>query len=191
MADNYLDQVRGGFALPNGMDVTVGIDIQTLVNGVLALRTVLTAANQGVPVVFTGTGNTSSAPAAQGGTSTTIPGVGAVRVVEGPASPADAGVGEQRVELTPNGPAVSTPSGSIQLTQNGGGSVVSLTGNSLELSHMIGSATGSLVANTADNRSIDTVVTVNVDLQNSAIPVGNALLRLNSMAIDAASRGIR
>jgi hypothetical protein len=190
VADGELDRMRGGFLLPNGMDVAVGIDIQTLVNGTLALRTVLNTANSGLPVVFTGTGG-APATAGGGGPSTVVPGVGVVRVVDGPAAPAEAGAGQEQVTLTPNGPAVQTPAGLVQLAKDETGSIVALSGNSLELRHIIGNFTGTLIANTANDRSIDTVVTLNIDLKNSAVPVGNAMLRWESVAADMVGRSIR
>lgn len=183
--DAQLDALRGGFELPNGMDVVVGIDIQTLVNGALALRSVLNTAT-GTPVVFVGNGSVVTGSAGTGATA------GGVVVHVGDTSTAiQAGAGQQEVTLTPNGPAVSTPSGSVQLVKDGSGSQVILNGNSLELRQMIGSLTGSIVANTADNRTIDTVVTVNVDVQNSGLLAGNAVLRADTIALDAAGRGIR
>jgi hypothetical protein len=190
LADDDLDELRGGFILPNGMDVAIGIDIQTSVNGVLALRTMLTTADAGLPVMFVGDGS-ASANSAQPGTAFAMPGGGMVRVVNNGASQMEVGAGEQRIEPVANGPAVATPAGSVQLFRDGSGSQVVLNGDSLELRHMVGNFTGSIVANTANDRSISTVVTVNVDLQNSAVPLGNALLRWDSIAVDAASRGIR
>ncbi|WP_340317572.1 hypothetical protein [Rhizorhabdus argentea] len=191
IADDALDRVRGGFVLPNGMDVSLGIGIETRLNGVLALRTELTTGDDGIPIVFSGTGGTPAAPAAGGGTTTTIPGVAVVHVVEGTASPAEATAGRPGLELTPNGPALSTPSGSVQLIKDDMGSTVVLHDDSLELRHMIGSFTGAVVANTANDRTINTVVTVDIDLHNSAVPLGNALLHWESIAIEAASRSIR
>lgn len=191
IADDALDRVRGGFVLPNGMDVSLGIGIETRLNGVLVLRTELTMADDGLPTVFSGTGGTPSVTAAGNGTTSTIPGVAVIRVVEGAASPAEATAGRQGLELTPNGPALSTPSGSVQLIKDDMGSTVVLHDDSLELRHMIGRFTGAVVANTANDRTIDTVVTVNIDLQNSAVPAGNAMLHWESIAIEAASRSIR
>lgn len=192
LADSTLDELRGGFTLPNGMDVTVGIDIQTMVNGALALRTVMTTADAGVPVLFVGNGSsTATSDAAQGGTAVTLPDGSVVRMTDGAAAPATAGAGQQQVVLTANGPAVSTPSGTVQLVKNDSGSQVILNGDALELRHIIGNFTGTVVANTANDRIIDTVVTVNVDLQNSAVPLGNGMLRWDSMAIEAAGRSIR
>ncbi|WP_395327391.1 hypothetical protein WBP06_10940 [Novosphingobium sp. BL-8H] len=184
--DQQLDAMRGGFELPNGMDVVVGVDIQTLVNGTLALRSVLNT-ETGTPVVFVGDG---SGTAGSAGTGTATPG-GVVVHVGDATTTIQAGAGQQQVALTPNGPAVSTPSGTVQLVKDSSGSQVILNGNSLELHQMIGSLTGSIVANTANDRTIDTVVTVNVDVQNSGLLAGNAVLRANSIALDTAGRGIR
>lgn len=186
LTDLQLDELRGGFELPNGMDVVVGIDIQTLVNGALALRSVLNT-DTGTPVVFvgdsSGVASSSGAGAAAGG--------GVVVRVGDTTTTYQAEAGQQQVVLTANGPAVSTPSGSVQLVKDGSGSQVILNGNSLELRQMIGSLTGSIVANTANDRTIDTIVTVNVDVQNSALLVGNAALHADSIALATAGRGIR
>lgn len=188
IVDDELDQLRGGFVLPNGMDVMVGIDIQTLVNGTLALRTVLNAVDGGVPAVFTGT---SSPPAVPGAAVAHLPGGVTVQVVQGAAAQPHADAGQLQIDIDPNGPAVLTQFGSIHLAKDDSGSAVTLANDSLELRHMIGNFTGSIVANTANDRSIDTVVTVNVDLQNSAVPIGNAMLRWDAIAVEAAGRSIR
>jgi len=186
LTDAQLDTMRGGFELPNGMDVVVGVDIQTLVNGTLALRSVLNT-ETGTPVVFVGDGTSGGSSSGTG----TSAGGGVVVHVGSANTAIQAGAGQQQVTLTPNGPAVSTPSGTVQLVKDGGGSQVILNGNSLELHQMIGSLTGSIVANTANDRTIDTVVTINVDVQNSGLLAGNAVLRADSIALDTAGRGIR
>lgn len=87
LADDQLDQLRGGFTLPNGMDIAIGIDIQTTVNGALALRTMMTNLGTGVPVLFVGEGGASasaggaSASAGPEGAVATVPGGGVVRLV--------------------------------------------------------------------------------------------------------------
>ncbi|WP_380878495.1 hypothetical protein [Sphingomonas sp. DBB INV C78] len=187
-SEQELDGIRGGFALPNGMDVSIGIEITTLVNGALALRTVLASGGTGTPSVFVGSGGTSATASAGG---TTLSNGNVVRVVNGDVQQPTALAGQELVELNPNGPAVATASGAIKLAQSDRGSTVVLSGASLELRHMVGDFTGSLVANAGNNRAIDTVVTVNVGLPNSSIPVGNAMLRLESIFVDAASRAIR
>lgn len=191
LADDELDELRGGFVLPNGMDVAIGFDIQTTVNGALALRTVMTTADAGLPVLFVGNGGAPTTDTAQGGTAVTLPNGGVVRVLDGSAAPPETSGGQQQVLPTANGPPVSTPSGTVQLVKNDAGSQVILHADALELRHLVGNLTGTVIANTANDRIIDTVVTVNIDLQNSAVPFGNAMLRWDSMAMEAAGRVIR
>ncbi|WP_395397061.1 hypothetical protein [Novosphingobium sp. BL-8A] len=187
LTDAQLDELRGGFELPNGMDVVVGVDIQTLVNGALALRSVLNT-DTGTPVVFVGDGSGATSSSSSSGTAA---GGGVVVKVGDTAMTIQPAAGQQQVTLTANGPAVSTPSGTVQLVKDANGSQVILNGNSLELRQMIGSLTGSIVANTANDRTIDTVVNVNVDVRNSALLAGSAMLHADTIALDAAGRGIR
>lgn len=131
-----LGNLRGGFTLPNGMDVMAGVQIETRVNGELALHTVLNIAD---------------------------PTKAALEIFAPP----------------------SQALGSIRVAQRDAGSVVILQGPNLEVQHLTGNATGILVANTLDNRAIDTVATVRVSLADSAVPIGNLLLRIESIMIDA------
>ena len=133
-----LGNLRGGVKLPNGMDVMVGVQIETRVNGELALHTVLNIAD---------------------------PTKAALEIFAPP----------------------SQALGSIRVAQRDTGSVVILQGPNLEIQHLTGNATGILVANTLDNRAIDTVATVHVSLADSAVPIGNILLRMESIMIDAVS----
>nr|WP_089218970.1 hypothetical protein [Sphingomonas laterariae] len=190
--DDDLEDVRGGFDLPNGMAISVGIEITTLVNGALALRTALMPESGATPSVYVGdTTSPAAVSGASGGVTVQTPSGGIVRINDGSASSPISSADQTPVTLVANGPGVATPWGDVQLVQTDRGSTVTLAGNSLQLQHMIGSITGSAVANTADNRAIDTIVTVNVDLHNASMLAGNALLRLESFAVDAASRIIR
>ena len=180
-----LEGMRGGFTLPNGMDISIGLQIDTMINGALVLRTVLSADEASALSVFAGGGG-EDAGGQQGAVATGVPGL-SVRLGS---AVAPTGTDQPQILLTPNGPAVSTPSGMVQLKQNDDGSNVVLNGNGVEIRHMIGAMTGAIVANAANNRAIDTVVTVNIDLQNSAIPIGNMIIRLEPMILGAASRGL-
>lgn len=181
LGDAELDRMRGGFVLPNGMDIAIGIQVDTLVNGVLALRTTLTANDVAQIKVFSG----GDAAAPESATA----GIPVVRLGE-VAMDGDGAPGEQQITLVPNGPAAITQWGEVRLQQDERGAVVVLSGNTLELRHMIGTITGSTVANMANDRSIDTMVTVNLDLRDSAIPTGNALVQLESVILSATGRGL-
>ena len=172
-----LDRMRGGFLLPNGLDIALGLEIATLVNGEVALRTVLTLDQGSAINVYTG----GSAPASGGD---------GPQVNLGSAEGSGSGLGAG-VPVTPNGASINTPMGQISLEQGDRGSVVVLAGNALELRHMIGSITGAVVANTGNDRVIDTVVTVNLDMRNSDIPTTTSLVQLETMLVNAVGPGVR
>ena len=187
--DAELARMRGGLQLPNGLDVSIGIDIQTRVNGLLALHTVY--ANQGpatgVRVFADGPGPVPLAPATQSvsaaataGTptlivdrsptgTTIIPSTATpattVNLVNGDPSTWLSGEGQTQIPVQPNGPAVATPNGNVSLASTSTGTVVSLQTPTLLVQQLVGQATGVVVANTANNQAIDTVSSVNVDLQ--------------------------
>lgn len=188
--DADLDRMRGGFLLPNGMDIAIGIEIDTLVNGALALRTVLTVDQSSTLSIFSGGELAASGQDGGNGASSAVPGLPSIRVTQDPSAPPAPGPGQEQLVITPNGPPVTTQWGAVQLQQDSNGAVVVLTGSALELRHMIGTLTGTLVANTANDRVIDTMVTVNVDLRNSAVPIGNSMIRLEPIMLGAAGRGL-
>ena len=95
-----------------------------------------------------------------------------------------------QLALKVNGTAMTTSFGSVRVEQDDVGSVVILTTPSLQLEHLVGAATGVLIANTADNRVIETIATVNVQLSDAAVPIGNTLLQIEAIALDAAGRGM-
>jgi hypothetical protein len=109
-----------------------------------------------------------------------------VAVTRGGGGPAAAG--GTPLPLEPNGAGLATPFGTVTLEQTARGATVVLTDPTLQLRHLIGSATGVVVANTADNRAIDTQASVNVELGNATALVGSNLLQIDSLAAEAASR---
>lgn len=204
VSDHELASMRGGILLPNGLDLTLGVAIETSIDGQLALRTVVDSSG-GIQVFSGGdsprsewlsTRSAEAAPAAPmitinrgaSGTvvspATVMPAV-QVGVTRGPAAPTAGGTS---LALEANGAAVATPFGSVTLEQTARGAVVVLSDPTLQLRQLIGSATGVVVANTADNRAIDTIATVNVDLANATALVGSNLLGIDSIATEAAAR---
>lgn len=185
--DGNLGDVRGGFLLPNGMDIGLGITVDTLVDGRLALSTVMTVDNAANLSIYTG-GNmrrqtTTTEFRVPGPNSPTL-----FRITQDESPSLDGG-GKQPIAISPNGAPVATPLGTVQLSQSDTQSTVVFAGEGLELRHMIGAVTGALVANTANNRVIDTMVTVNLDIRHSAIPVGAMMLGLDTLLAGAAARG--
>ena len=187
VADDKLDEVRGGVLLPNGMDIGLGITVDTRIDGHLVLSTVLTMGDVTHLSVYTG-GD------AQGQTTATVllvpgpSGPSLVRITQD-ASSLPAVSGRQPIAVTPNGAPVETQWGTVQLAQSDTQSTVVLAGEGVELRQMIGAVTGALVANTGSNRVIDTMVTVDLDIRHSAIPTGAMMLRLDSLLAGVAARG--
>lgn len=181
VSDAALDTMRGGFELPNGMDISIGIEIDTLVNGSTILRTLLTGSDGSTLQVFAG-GPTATIDTSNAGKGLTVH-VGSTALADGSAS------NGQLVELTPNGASVVTDSGTVHLVQSNGQSTVLLDGDGLALQHMIGALTGAIVANQGGDRTIDTNVTVNLNVQNSAIPIGSMLMHLDNVLLGAGARG--
>jgi hypothetical protein len=187
--DEALAQMRGGVRLPNGLVVAIGIDIQTRVDGVLVLHTVYTSdgPNAGIRVFTDGTGAPGTAPGTTTVTTTASGGVPIVTVDRSPGgttiSPGQStpgatinlvnggpatwldGEGQTPVPVTANGPAIAAAPGEIRLETGTAGASVILVTPTLEVRQLVGSATGLVVANTANDRSIETVSSINVDLQ--------------------------
>lgn len=208
--DRELARLRGGVLLPNGLNVAVGIDIQTRIDGVLALHTIYTSEqpNPGIRVYTDGTNSPATAPTtttvttdgtspmvsvARSPTGTTIVTSSSsapmtVNVVSGPTSGWLNAAGQTMVPVVANGPAVAASSGVISLANDGTGARVTLTAPSLQVEHLVGQATGAVVSNTANNRVIDTVSSVNVDLVGIPAGLSGGVLMVNRIAADAASR---
>lgn len=211
-SDISLDSMRGGVLLPNGLDVAIGIDIQTRVNGELALHTVLSteAPNPyGLRVLVDGNesepmpaGVTVQPQASPGqvliidrrGAGTTLmpsrtwtPGT-SVRVVNAPREVWPAYAGESELDVAAGGPAVATDLGNVRVDRDDAGATVTLSSDTLVVQHLLGQATGVVVANTANDQSIDTISAIDVDLQGAWPIITNAIFAVGAIAADAAAR---
>lgn len=208
--DPVLAGMRGGVALPNGLSVSIGIDIQTRVNNLLVLHTIYVSDGPitGVRVFTDGTNPVRTAPDTTAivtpGSSgsptvevtrtptgvTIIPGLTAspqsVNLVSGPASTWIMATGQTEVPVAANGPAVNAAAGAYSLTTDDNGSIVTLDAPMLQIQHLVGQATGIIVANTANDQVIDTVSSVNVDLQGAQLPLLSSLLAADSLALEIA-----
>ncbi|WP_294395446.1 hypothetical protein [uncultured Sphingomonas sp.] len=186
--DTVLATMRGGVRLPNGLDLSLGIDIQTWIDGQLALRTVY-ASDGSQPGVRVFTGGAMPAPTvpptatlSSGGEAgvpllivdrsptgpTIVPtgavGAATVNIVDGDPAIWLGGGDQTPVPVTPNGPAVAAPPGDLRFTIDADGAAVTLRTPTLEVRQLVGQATGVIVANSGNNTAIDTVSAVNVDL---------------------------
>lgn len=204
-----LRSMRGRVLLPDGLDLDIGIDIQTEVNGVLVLHSVLsTAAPAGQSLrVFTGGaipsngGSTavnlaSAAPMLtldRSGASTTLTTTSApltptVVVLNAPTNVWPQYPDETQLNVTPNGPPVQTANGTVQVQQTGNDTAVVLNGNGLTVQQLFGDPTGTLVTNQQNNQAIQTTTVVDVDLHGTWPAITNAMFNIGNLAIAAARR---
>ena len=187
--DAALATMRGGVQLPNGLNIAIGIDIQTRVDGLLALHTIYQTdgPDAGVRVFTDGaapsltppgtitveTPGSSGSPEvivsrAPTGTTVDISTPAAptrVNILSGVPSTWLMAIGQTQVPVTENGASVATPAGDISLASDERGAVVTLAAPTLRIQQIVGEAAGIIIANTSNDRTIDTVSSVNVDLQ--------------------------
>ncbi|MEP0189469.1 MAG: hypothetical protein ABJP70_02670 [Erythrobacter sp.] len=96
--------------------------------------------------------------------------------------------------LTDTGPIVSveqvSENADLDVIEDENGSRVSIALDGTRVSHLAGQATGSVILNTGNNRIIDTVTTVDLDLSRMAVgQVGSLIPRIGDLAQDTASFG--
>jgi len=212
VGDGELATMRGGMELPNGLNVNIGIDLQTRVDGVLLLNTVYssdgpsagihvyTASN---PAPFASHGASSSTVNATIATATptsaaptvvvqysptgtsvqSIPSAPTTNVVIGGAPAAVDTTGQAAVPVIINGPTVTTSQGDYTLKSTSGGAIATFQSPSLTIQQAIGQATGSVVLNTANNRSIDTTGVVNIGLGSLPISQISSLFAMQHLAM--------
>ena len=181
LPDAALDTMRGGIALPGGVDLKLAVLSDTRVDGRTVLRTVFRA-DAGAPSLQVFVGDGSAVAGAAGP---------AVAVTRDGSTIEVAAAGLTEVALAP-GQALDTVAGRVRLDALARGARVSLAGDALDVSHLVGEGIGSVIANAADGRVIDTLTTVNIDLTGvSPEALGSALLRVDAAALDATRAGVR
>lgn len=202
VADPILAEQRGGFRLPNGIDVALSVQTQTAVNGAVQLRTVFQI-DDGSPtftIYAAKTGETVSVgTAAAGGQATQAAAptisydrASGIQVTPGIA-PSSISVSAKPVTseaipagLTEVAAGAVTDTGAITDTTRNGVRAVTLTGSDLSITHLAGNAFGSAIANSGNDRSIDTQTTVSINLSNAGPDVlGSSMFRVQDIALDA------
>lgn len=203
ISDHDLAQMRGGFSLPNGINIALAVQTQTKIDGAVVLRTVFQA-DEGPSrfIAYVPTTNGSSSIGASGQrTATTTPPVidfdnrNGIRFAPGVTLPL-VGSGSQAKVIassTPDGFAAVAPdsptktgSGVVNVSNVGPNYHATLESAMLSISHVAGQAFGSVVANAADNRSIDVESTVDLRLAGvSPDTLGSSMFRVENTAIDA------
>ena len=199
--DAELAQLRGGILLPNGTNVAIGIALETRVNGVIAVRTLFSTEVPGVQVFAGGAATPTAGDPTPPTTGFSLPDIRIVRSGIGTTIGSAPAVGVSQVWLGSGqmagsaGPALDlaggrsarTGFGTVQALRTGTGTVVQLIGPYLSVQQSIGQAIGTVVANTGNDRIIDTTTAVSIDLRGMVIPAGMTSA-LEAVAIGVAAR---
>ena len=209
LPDHELAAQRGGFRLPNGVDVALTVQTQTAVDGAVVLRTVFRA-DQGTPTLSVYAPRPGTVVVARGGdapsaaaTAAATPAISydprnGIQVTPGAAMPAitvSSGAVGAAAAASPDlqavdasGVGVATDAGRVTATRTGGLDTVQLKAGDLTVSHFAGNAFGSAIANSGNDRAIDTQTSVSIDLSGAGPDVvGSAMLRVQDLASAAAA----
>lgn len=199
--DAELAAQRGGFMLPNGVDVALTVQTQTSVNGAVVLRTVFRA-DQGPATLSVYAPKVGETVAAQGGRTaaggSAMPTVtydsrAGIQITPGNGGPtvsiATRGgdetlqAGLARIDA---GTSVATDNGVVSQSAVGGLQRAELRAADLSISHLAGTAFGSAIANSGSDRTIDTQTTIGLDLRNAGSEIlGSAMLRVEDVTTNA------
>jgi len=217
VSDETLADSYGKFLAPGGIELAMSVLSDTAVDGHLVLRSVFTVdkgppslqvyapavGTQG-PAVQGSASNGATGAKQTSGVSVQVDRAGGITTVRpvytapaptvsvnaGPASQSDAQIA--LVPVAPQDEPVATGAGTVTTTPLPGGARVTLDAGGLAISHLVGSAIGTVIANTTNDRTIDTVTTVQLDLHNAgAIITGSSLLRVDAVATAATRAMIR
>jgi hypothetical protein len=210
MTTAELAEQRGGFRLPNGIDVAIAVQTDTLVDQTLVLRSVYTI-DRGPPTVRAWTANDPAAPTTtstvSSGTQQNVspvvsydsrngiqvtPGFGSPSVIIRTGSPHIEVDAAALREIPLDGSVVAAPAGTITQAVRNGIQSVRLESTDLAITHLAGSAIGSIIENSGSGRVIDTVTSVAIELGNAGPDkLGSAMPRVESIGIDALQTRIR
>ena len=193
VADTELAELRGGFHLPNGIDVALTVQTDTAVDGALVLRTVFRA-DQGTPTLVSYVPRAGETVAVtrtgQGVAATTAPTIsydarGGIQVMPG-VNTVTAAIASAKAALATIPDGLRDAGDSVARDTAGGVKTVTLAGTDLSITHFAGNAFGSAIANTGSDRTIDTQTSVTIDLGGAGPDViGSAMLRVEAVALDA------
>lgn len=210
--DAELASMTGKFILPGGGSLALSVTSDTLLNGTLVLRTVLTvdhmsnvqvfARGGDVPLPDAGAETPAAASTLTGGASVlfdrrtgaqiTVPTISTIRA-HGAAGAGDTTpAGLVPVAVVPGAAAVRTPDGLVSITALPNGTQVSLAGDSIGIAHLVGQSVATAILNAGNDRTIDTVTTIGIDLHDAAaLTLGSAAMKVDALATDAARGMIR
>jgi hypothetical protein len=210
LPDSELLQMRGGIALPGGINVAIAIQTDTRVDGTLLLRTIYRVDRSAPNIVVyapeaaigvasntqTETSPASSPPATVtvmfdrqdgiriGTNSAVAPAVTVSSI--GQAGIGHAPANTTATELPGDGTAVQVPAGLLSLIHTPNRQRVHLQSDRLEVSHLVGTAIGSVISNTGSDRIIDTTTTIGLDISGATTAnLGSPMLRIDTLVTDA------
>ena len=203
--DHELATMRGGFALPTGLSVAMAVQSDTRVDGTLVLRTVYSI-DHGAPAlqVFAPRDASKTNREAGGASAPTNPGVSltfdrqngarfgmttsvAPNVQVSTGSATGIGMaGDAGAPVNLDSGSVQVPAGVLDVTRTTAGQRVHLSGDGIDVTHLVGNAIGTAIANTANDRIIDTATTLGLDI-SGATPnnLGSSMLRVDTLGLDA------
>jgi hypothetical protein len=215
VSDDDLAQATGKFTLPNGVELALAVTSDTVVNGQLILRTVFTIDNSAQLTVLGRESSTAGANygSAGGGPGGMVPtgitvsldrqsGIQTITptytvqqtsgVSIGPPAQDSDSLGLTKLPVMPDGPAVATVDGIVSVQTLANGSLVTLSGDRMSVSNLVGQSVATAVANSANDRTFDTVTNIAIDLRNvEPYVAGSAAMRVDSLALDATRGMIR
>jgi hypothetical protein len=206
LPDPVLAEHRGGFQLPGGLDIGLAVRTQTAIDGRVVLATVFTVADgraSFTPYVARSGETVIVQPSVPtgvsrgGGTSPSVafdPRSG-ITVVSGASMPgiavnAGSGGGELPAGLV-EASAGAIDGGTLSTAADGAVRKIELQGQDVSITHLAGSAFGSAIANAANDRTIETVTSVGIDVRNASPDnLGSTFLQVGDLAADAIARRI-
>lgn len=215
VSDAELATMRGGFALPNGVDISLAVQTDAAIDGALVLRTVFLA-DQGLPTLAVyapapGTTGPSWTAAPQtaatattppvllldrvAGTTVLQPGTSvptSVSVSTGPTPTIGAPAGLAPLNAVIGGAGVKTGAEIVWLSTVPIGTRIDLNGTMVDITQLVSAAFINAVKNSGNNRVIDTATTINIDLHNTAgIAAASNAARISGVVDQIASRIVR
>ena len=107
---------------------------------------------------------------------------------EGPAE-LNVSNGSRDLDVRVGGGGVRTGGGNVEAVADRGGTRITYSARGLDVTHLAGIANGSIIANQRNGVSIDTATNVDLTLRNATpLNLGSTLLRVDSIAVDVATR---
>lgn len=195
LSDAELASQRGGFELPNGIDVALAATMTTSVDGAPVLTTTFTIVGDNASVTTDGVLATVNAvvPASAGagvGQASAPPTITvsiAKPAAATPAAAAPPAPAPQIAQAAGAGTIPAAPPAPVtQLLAAGGTMAATAVLDNLRITHLVGDHLGTIVANGGDGRVIDQGLTLDLTLGNVApLMIGSSLARIQDLGVDA------